>query len=163
MSIARLETFPRETDAWLRSAGRVFRTFPDQDFTNHRCPSCSMPSEVQCEFVRGSLIDQLTNVFGLGRLALVLLGDRAGTPGSWPGPAAALEVLLRATSPDRDARHPNVAAFVAEYRRHVDLLEHQRLFWLFWNRSSSQVASAQARMSSAFIGSGRTSSSLPPR
>jgi hypothetical protein len=68
------------------------------------------------EFVRGAQIDQVTNVFTLGRLALVLLGDRAGAPGAWPGPAAALEVLSRATSAERSERPASVEAFVTAYR-----------------------------------------------
>jgi hypothetical protein len=68
------------------------------------------------ELVRGSRIDEITNVFVLGRIALILLGDHAGTPASWPGPPDALEVLLRATSPERSVRHGSVEALVTEYR-----------------------------------------------
>jgi hypothetical protein len=68
------------------------------------------------EFVRGALVDQVTDVFTLARLALVLVGDRAGSPEAWPGPASARELLMRATSPDRSARPTTVAAFVAKYR-----------------------------------------------
>lgn len=68
------------------------------------------------EFVRGSRIDPITNVFVLGRLALVLLGDHAGSLETWPGPVAARELLMRATSPDRNVRPVTVAAFVTEYR-----------------------------------------------
>jgi hypothetical protein len=60
------------------------------------------------EHVRGSRIDQVTNVYTLARLAMILLGD--------PWPPGALELLLRATSPDRDTRPASVEAFVSEYR-----------------------------------------------
>lgn len=69
------------------------------------------------EFIRGALIDQVTNVFTLGRAAMVLLGDVEGTAGSWRGPTRGLEVVRRATSTQRVDRQPTVRQFVAEWTR----------------------------------------------
>ena len=73
------------------------------------------------EFRRGARIDQLTNVFTLGRTALVLLGDgstpSAGASSAWKGSQAMLEVALSATAPEPGARHPSVPACVEAWRR----------------------------------------------
>jgi len=68
------------------------------------------------EFVRGSVIDQVSNVFTLGRCAMVLLGDKTGRPESWRGPEAMKQVVVRATSADRSRRQQSVARFVDEWR-----------------------------------------------
>ena len=71
------------------------------------------------EFVKGSLIDQTTNVFTLGRIALVMLcgeerevcwtakRDRA----CWQGPPPLYDVVHRATEEDRALRYPSFGAF----------------------------------------------------
>jgi serine/threonine protein kinase len=64
------------------------------------------------EFVRGSVIDQRTNVFTLGRAAAVLLSDGDLESGAWRGSEAMREVLRRATSPVRGNRFEAVADFV---------------------------------------------------
>jgi len=56
------------------------------------------------EFQRGALIDQVTNVFTLGRTAIELLGDGSFSPEAWKGSAAMQEVLLRATNFERITR-----------------------------------------------------------
>lgn len=68
------------------------------------------------EFQSGARIDQVTNVFTLGRTALVLLGDGSASR-AWKGSDAQLRVALRATAPDRGARHPSVPAFVDDWKR----------------------------------------------
>lgn len=68
------------------------------------------------EWQRGATIDQVTNVFTLGRIALVLLGDGTDAPEAWRGNAAMLAVAVRATAPERDRRYPDVRAFVAAWR-----------------------------------------------
>lgn len=68
------------------------------------------------EWQRGATIDQATNVFTLGRIALELLGDGTGAPEAWRGSAAMLAVAVRATAPERDSRYPDVRAFVAAWR-----------------------------------------------
>ena len=62
------------------------------------------------EFQRGALIDQITNVFTLGRTALVILAG--GNIQNWQGKSAAKRVLEQATQPNRSNRYPSVAAFV---------------------------------------------------
>ena len=60
------------------------------------------------ELVRGSRIDQVTNVFSYARTAEVLLRDRL-TP-------ALRDVVARATQTERGRRYPSVAAFVESWR-----------------------------------------------
>jgi serine/threonine-protein kinase len=60
------------------------------------------------EFARGSLIDQVTNVFSYARTAEVLLQERI--TGSMK------EVVARATQAERTGRYPSVQAFVLAWR-----------------------------------------------
>jgi serine/threonine-protein kinase len=71
------------------------------------------------EFQRGARIDQVTNVFTLGRTAVVLLGDGSGSLASWKGTEAMREVVVRATAFERTQRHPSVREFVEDWRRAV--------------------------------------------
>jgi serine/threonine-protein kinase len=64
------------------------------------------------EFQRGAQIDQVTNVFTLGRTAMLLLGDGTVSFDGWVGTEAMKEVVQRATNPDRARRYPSVRAFV---------------------------------------------------
>ncbi|HEX9616496.1 MAG TPA: hypothetical protein VGA03_03720 [Anaerolineales bacterium] len=73
------------------------------------------------EFQRGARIDQVTNVFTLGRTALQLLGD--GTvDDAWRGSPAMLAVVARATEPERDRRYQDVREFVDDWRTAVSIL-----------------------------------------
>ncbi len=64
------------------------------------------------EFEQGALIDHVTNVFTLGRTALVLLGDGTGVEEAWSWSPEALEVAKRATNLDRRLRYESVKEFV---------------------------------------------------
>ena len=68
------------------------------------------------EFQRGAVIDQVTNVFNLGRAAAVLLGDGTGGLDAWKGTDAMCRVVERATLADRMLRHESVEEFVGEWR-----------------------------------------------
>ena len=68
------------------------------------------------EFQRGAWIDQVTNVYTLGRTALLLLGDGMASFGGWKGTEEMKEVLQRATDSDRAGRYPSVRAFVDAWR-----------------------------------------------
>lgn len=68
------------------------------------------------EFVRGSTIDQRTNVFTLGCTATVLLSDGRLDAPAWRGTEPMRTVLRRATQPDPAERFPTVAAFVHAWR-----------------------------------------------
>lgn len=68
------------------------------------------------EFQRQAVIDQATNVFALGRTAILMLGDGSTTFDAWRGTPEMKAVLLRAADPDRTARYPTVRAFVAAWR-----------------------------------------------
>jgi serine/threonine protein kinase len=71
------------------------------------------------EFQRGAIIDQVTNVFTLGRTAMVLLSDGTGTLAEWRDSGATRDVVIRATAPERAERHPSVHAFVDDWRAAV--------------------------------------------
>ncbi len=62
------------------------------------------------EFLRGSLIDQVTNVFTLGRTVIELLGS--GAIERLRGNQAMKAAVRRAVDPDRARRYPTVRAFV---------------------------------------------------
>lgn len=64
------------------------------------------------EFIRGSTIDQVTNVFTLGRTALILLGDGTTSLAAWKGSRAMHDVAVRATDPHRSRRYGSVRSFV---------------------------------------------------
>ena len=68
------------------------------------------------ELIRGSVIDQRTNVFTLGRTAAVLLSDGDLESDAWRGSEAMREVLRRATSPTRGNRFEAVADFVNAWK-----------------------------------------------
>ena len=71
------------------------------------------------EFQRGATIDQVTNVFNLGRAAAVLLGDGTGGLHAWKGTDAMRKVVERATIADRTLRYRSVEEFVGEWRASV--------------------------------------------
>lgn len=66
------------------------------------------------EFQKGTRIDQRTNVFTLGRAALVLLAD--GDLRNWPVGPAAKAVIQKAIQPQRAERYLSVAAFARAWR-----------------------------------------------
>jgi serine/threonine-protein kinase len=74
------------------------------------------------EWTRGALIDQVTNVYTLGRAALVLLGDGSRLASAWRGSEAMWAVASRATEMEREARYPSVRAFVQAWRLAVSEL-----------------------------------------
>jgi serine/threonine-protein kinase len=68
------------------------------------------------EWQRGARIDQVTNVFTLGRTALVLLGDGSGSMEDWKGSEGLKDVVTRATALERKRRHHTVREFVEHWR-----------------------------------------------
>jgi serine/threonine-protein kinase len=68
------------------------------------------------EFRRGATMDQVTNVFALGRAACELLGDGTHAPEGWRGTEALRLVAVRATAPRREERYPSVCAFVQAWQ-----------------------------------------------
>ena len=71
------------------------------------------PEEWQC----GAQIDQVTNVYTLGRTAFELLGSVE--TGDWRGTDAMRAVAERATARDRTARYASVREFVEAWRQAV--------------------------------------------
>lgn len=67
------------------------------------------------EFLRGSVIDQRTTVFNLGRAAAVLLNE-GDLDGHHRGPAATANVIERATHQQPEDRYLTVADFAAAWR-----------------------------------------------
>jgi serine/threonine-protein kinase len=68
------------------------------------------------EFVRGARIDQITNVFTLGRIAFQFLSDGSTTESSWRLNSAAYGVALKAVEPEREHRYASVAEFVTTWQ-----------------------------------------------
>ena len=67
------------------------------------------------EFRRGATVDQVTNVFNLGRAAAVLLGDGTGSLDAWRGTREMREVVERATSSERARRYQSVSELVEQW------------------------------------------------
>jgi len=63
------------------------------------------------EFELGALIDQQTNVFTMGRTALVFLSDGTLNSDAFSGSRSLFEVIARACDPDRSQRYESLAAF----------------------------------------------------
>ena len=68
------------------------------------------------EFQLGALIDERTNVFTMGRTALVFLSDGTLNPGAFRGTRELFEVVARACEPERSRRHDSVATFYDAWR-----------------------------------------------
>lgn len=68
------------------------------------------------EFKMGALIDERTNVFVMGRTALVFLADGALKLDAFRGTPALFEVVARACAPDRSRRYDSMAAFYSAWR-----------------------------------------------
>jgi serine/threonine-protein kinase len=68
------------------------------------------------EFELGAPIDQRTNVFVMGRTALLFLSDGTREPGAFRGSPALFKVAARACEPDRADRYDSLASFYAAWR-----------------------------------------------
>ncbi len=68
------------------------------------------------EFQLGARIDQVTNVFTLGRAAFELISDGSTERSKWRGTDGQYTVALKAVSEDRAARYQNVPFYVAAWR-----------------------------------------------
>ncbi|MCA9833779.1 MAG: protein kinase family protein [Thermomicrobiales bacterium] len=68
------------------------------------------------EYELGATIDEVTNVFTLGAVAHLFLGDeRTKLKDDWEAGPALFEVATIATSPERADRYPTIAAFAAAW------------------------------------------------
>lgn len=72
------------------------------------------------EFEPGGRIDQVTNVFTLGRAAFVLLGDGTGNLATYGWNEESKAVAARASSPIRSVRYESVTEFVDAWRQVVE-------------------------------------------
>jgi serine/threonine-protein kinase len=68
------------------------------------------------EFELGALIDERTNVFTMGRTALVFLADGTLNPDAFRGARDLFEVVARACEPVRSRRYDSMAAFYRAWR-----------------------------------------------
>lgn len=68
------------------------------------------------EFELGALIDERTNVFTMGRTALVFLSDGTLNADAFRGTRALFEVVARACEPERSCRFDSMAAFYSAWR-----------------------------------------------
>ena len=71
------------------------------------------------EFELGALIDEQTNVFVMGRTALVLLSDGTLNPLAFRGTPAHFKVIARACDPVRSGRYNSMAAFYSAWQSAV--------------------------------------------
>ena len=71
------------------------------------------------EFQRGAKLDGVTNVYTLGKMAAVLLGDSTGAINNWSGTESMAKVIERATRSERRERYPSVADFVRAWQQAV--------------------------------------------
>ncbi len=68
------------------------------------------------EFALGATIDERTNVFVMGRTALVFLSDGTHDPDAFVGPPSLFEVAARACEQDRSRRFDSMATFWRAWR-----------------------------------------------
>ena len=68
------------------------------------------------EFELGALIDERTNVFAMGRTALIFLSDGTLNPTAFRGTPALFKVVTRACEPERSRRYESIAAFYDAWR-----------------------------------------------
>jgi len=68
------------------------------------------------EFELGALIDERTNVFVMGRTALVFLSDGTLNADAFRGTRPLFEVVARACEPERSSRYDSMAAFYSAWR-----------------------------------------------
>jgi serine/threonine-protein kinase len=68
------------------------------------------------EFKLGALINEQTNVFLMGRTALVFLSDGTLNAGAFRGSRALFEVVAKACEPERPRRFDSMAAFCRAWR-----------------------------------------------
>lgn len=71
------------------------------------------------EFELGALIDEQTNVFVMGRTALVFLSDGTLNANAFRGTRALFEVVARACEPERSRRYDSMTAFYQAWRAAV--------------------------------------------
>jgi serine/threonine-protein kinase len=69
------------------------------------------------EFESGALIDERTNVFVMGRTALVFLSDGTLAADAFRGKRDLFEVVAKACEPERSRRYDSMAAFYSAWRR----------------------------------------------
>ena len=83
-----------------------------------RWDACSAPHALWRpeEFELGALIDEQTNVFVMGRTALVFLSDGTLNSDAFHGTSARFEVVARACEPERSRRYDSMAAFYRAWR-----------------------------------------------
>jgi serine/threonine-protein kinase len=68
------------------------------------------------EFELGALIDQQSNVFAMGRAALLFLGDGSTERSAFRGSDGLYEMACLACREDRHARFESMAAFYGAWR-----------------------------------------------
>jgi serine/threonine-protein kinase len=68
------------------------------------------------EFELGELIDQQSNVFAMGRAALLFLGDGSTKRCAFRGSDALYEVVCLACREDRDIRFESMTAFYSAWQ-----------------------------------------------
>lgn len=67
------------------------------------------------EYERGAVIDEITNVFTIGRMGFSIFTDSDFSLERWPLPEAAFHVLWKAADPKRSHRYTSIAEFKVEW------------------------------------------------
>ncbi|WP_274365309.1 serine/threonine protein kinase [Paenibacillus thermotolerans] len=69
------------------------------------------------EFCKGSVIDHRTNVFTMGALAFMFLGNGVRSADQWRASDSLLHVAIKAVSPIKEERYASVNHFYSEWKR----------------------------------------------
>jgi len=72
------------------------------------------------EFIRGSTIDSLTNVYTMGAAAFVFLANNSRSLQDWRASEALFEVASKAVSADRSGRFDSVRSFYEAWRNALE-------------------------------------------
>lgn len=67
------------------------------------------------EYELGARLDEVTNVFTLGKMGFSLFTDSDLSPERWPLTRGSFEVLMKAASPERSARYGSISEFKAHW------------------------------------------------
>ena len=71
------------------------------------------------EYERGAIIDEVTNVYTLGKMAAVLLGDSTGSLKCWSGTKAMAKIVEVATKSERHERYSSLEDFFRAWQQAV--------------------------------------------
>ncbi len=71
------------------------------------------------EYKLGAVLDEITNVFTLGKMGFSLFTDSNQDIGKWPLSVSKYNVLMKAVREERNMRYTGIAEFAAEWNEAV--------------------------------------------